>query len=282
MAIDSQNSGALIETQVQAMLVEPLAAESIVLNAGPTLFNSSAPVRIPTISGNTGASWVAENEEIPEGNAPTWGELELMPTDRKSLKVIVRVSNELIRMAKIGVSSVLQNKIVADMQGALDDALLTGNPVAGMASENEITGILNQPGVDTAPFNADVDSILDGLAHMAANEKTPNKIFMSGADFFAIRKLKDGHGQYLLQPDVTQAGAYQLQGIPVTATNKLPEGTAIMADMKDIAVVRDEHARVDLLTERYAEFDQVGIRVATRYDLGLIRDTGVLVLNNGA
>ena len=270
MAIDSQNSGALIETQVQAMLVEPLAAESIVLNAGPTLFNSSAPVRIQTISGNTGASWVAENEEIPEGNAPTWGELELMPTDRKSLKVIVRVSNELIRMAKIGVSSVLQNKIVADMQGALDDALLTGNPVAGMASENEITGILNQPGVDTAPFNADVDSILDGLAHM------------SGADFFAIRKLKDGHGQYLLQPDVTQAGAYQLQGIPVTATNKLPEGTAIMADMKDIAVVRDEHARVDLLTERYAEFDQVGIRVATRYDLGLIRDTGVLVLNNGA
>lgn len=277
MAIDSQNSGALIETQVQSMLVEPLAAESIVLNAGPTLFNSSAPVRVPTITGDTGATWVAENEQIPEGTAPTWGELELMPTDRKSLKVIVRVSNELIRMAKIGVSSVLQNKIVADMQGALDDALLTGTGTA-----NEITGILNQPGVETAPFNADVDSILDGLAHMAANEKTPNKIFMSGADFFAIRKLKDGHGQYLLQPDVTQAGAYQLQGIPVTATNKLAAGTAIMADMKDIAVVRDEHARVDLLTERYAEFDQVGIRVATRYDLGLIRDTGALILSNGA
>lgn len=277
MAIDSQNSGALIETQVQSMLVEPLAAESIVLNAGPTLFNSSAPVRIPTIAGDTGASWVAENEEIPEGTAPAWGELELMPTDRKSLKVIVRVSNELIRMAKIGVSSVLQNKIVADVQAALDDALLTGP-----GETNEITGILNQKDVETAPFNADVDTILDGLAFMATNEKTPNKIFMSGADFFAIRKLKDGNGQYLLQPDVTQAGAYQLQGIPVTATNKLPEGTAIMADMKDIAVVRDEHARVDLLTERYAEFDQVGIRVATRYDLGLIRSEGVLVLNNGA
>lgn len=270
---NTTNSNALIETKVQSMLVEPLQAESVVLNAGPTLFNSAEPIRVPTISGETGAAWVGENEEIPEGNAPTFGELSLMPTDRKSLKTIVRVSNELIRMAKIGVSSVLQNKIVTDVRSALDDALLTGD-----GEEDTITGILNQENVTKAPFDADVDSILDALAYMAANETAPTKFFMSGADFFTIRKLKDNNGRYLLQPDVTQAGQYQLQGIPVTATNKLPTGTAIAANMPDIAVVRDEDARVNLLTERYAEFDQVGIRVTTRYDLGVIRKEGVLIL----
>lgn len=276
MAVDSSTAPSLIPTQVRNMLIEPLQAASIVLSSGPTIFDSSTPIRIPTISGETNAAWVGESELIPEGGEPTFGEIELMPTERKSLKSIVRVSNELIRMAQVGVSQVLQNKLVSDVRNQLDDALLDGDGANG-----SITGLLNQPGLEVAPFAADVDTVLDGLAYMSANETTPNRLFMSGADFFTIRKLKDADGRYLLQPDVTQAGQYQLQGVPVTVTNKLAEGTAILAKMDDIAVVRDLDARVTLLPERYAEFDQVGIRVVTRYDLGVIRPESVLILRTG-
>jgi HK97 family phage major capsid protein len=36
---------------------------------------------------------------------------------------------------------------------------------------------------------------------------------------------------------------------------------------------------VTLLAERYGEFDQVGIRVTARFDIGLLNPEGVVVLD---
>jgi hypothetical protein len=44
-----------------------------------------------------------------------------------------------------------------------------------------------------------------------------------------------------------------LFGIPVTITNKLADGLAILADMSNVAIARDVAPSVTLLTERYAE-----------------------------
>lgn len=272
------NGNSLVVEQVSSMLVEPLRAASVVLSAGPTIFNSSEPIRIPTITGDSNPVWTGENEKIDDSDSFDFGEMELMPTSRKSIKTIVRVSNELVRMAKMGVSAVLQRKIVEDVRAMLDDALLAGN-----GADDTVTGILNQASVPrVAADPADPDSVLTGLATLAAAESTPNRIIMSGSDFFEIRGLKDADGRYLLQPDITRAGAYQLQGVPVTVTNKLAAGTAIMGDMGAVAVVRDEDARVNILNEKYADYDQTGIRVVTRYDLGIIRPESLLILDTAA
>ena len=278
MAVDSNTGNSLIQEQVANMLVEPLTAASAILSApGVTVFNSSEPLRVPTLNTPVETNWVGENEEIPEG-AASFGEIELMPTNRKSIKSIVRVSNELIRMAKMGVSAVLQNRIVTDARDKLDTAMIQGD-----GAGDTVTGLLNQPGIESAPFDAtDPDTILDALAFMSANEVTPTRVLMSGKDFFDVRKLKDGDGRYLLTDSITEDARYQLHGVPVTVTNKLPKGKAIAANMPDIAVVRDVDPRVTLLPERYAEFDQVGIRVVTRYDLGVLRNEGVLILDAGA
>ena len=277
MAVDSTTANTLIQEQVANFLVEPLTAASVVLGAtpGPTTFVSSEPLRIPTMAGTFNPSWVGENEKIPDDESADFGEIELMPTARKSIKTIVRVSNELIRMATVGVSSVLQNRVVADVRDKLDTALLMGDGV-----DDTVTGILEQPGVETAPLDlADPDTILDGLAWLAGNEITPNRLIMNGTDFFAVRKLKDADGRGLLQSDLTGDATYRLHGVPVSVSNKVPAGRAVLADMSQIAVVRDEDARVTILNERYADFDQVGIRVVSRYDLGLIRPEGVLILD---
>lgn len=278
MATDSTNANSLIVDQVSTMLVEPLQAASVVLAASPTVFNSSEPLRVPTLSGDTNPSWVGENELIPDGDDLDFGEIELMPTARKSIKTIVRVSNELIRMATVGVSAVLQRRVVNDVRQALDDGLLLGD-----GAGDTVTGLMEQP-YETAPFDpADPDGILDALAELAGREVTPNRIFMSGADFFTIRKLKDADGRYLIQSDIT-AGVttHRLHGIPVTVTNKLQPGQAWMGDMSDVAVVRDLDAQVTILNERYAEYDQTGIRVVTRYDLGSLREESGLILGGAA
>lgn len=277
MATGSTNANSLIQEQVASFLVQPLEKASVILNAGATLFDSSEPLRIPTITERFNPAWVGENELIPEDEVTT-GEISLMPTNRKSIKVITRVSNELIRMATVSVSSVLEQRIVSDVRLKLDDALLSGDGL-----DNSITGLLKQPGVTTGAFDATKpDTIIDGIGSLNALEVTPNRIIVSGADFTSLRKLKDSNGRYLLTPDITAGAVGSLFGIPVSVTNKLAAGTAIVADMSAIAVVRDIDPRVDILNERYADYDQVGIRVVTRYDLGLIRPYAVAVLKSAA
>lgn len=62
---------------------------------------------------------------------------------------------------------------------------------------------------------------------------------------------------------MTKDVTYRLFGIPVTVTNKLDDGTAVLADTGLIAVARDLAPSVTLLSERYAEYDEQAIRVVT-------------------
>src|SRR5699024_3717590 len=214
MATDSTNANTLIKEQVANFLVQPLERASVILNAGATVFNSSEPLRIPTIAEGVNPTWVGENELIPEDEVTT-GEISLMPTNRKSLKVITRVSNELIRMATVGVSNVLEQRIVSDVRTKLDDALLSGDGAA-----NSITGLLNQPGVTNGAFDAsDPDSIIDAIGSLNALEVNPNRIIVSGADFTSLRKLKDNGGRYLLTPDITAGAVGSSVGTRVSVTS---------------------------------------------------------------
>lgn len=277
MANDTVSANSLIREKVANMLVQPLQASSVILNAGATIFDSSEPLRIPTIEEGVNPEWVGENELIPEDEVTT-GEISLMPSDRKSIKIITRVSNELIRQATIGVSGVLESRLVADVRNKLDTALLMGDG-GGDTPDNSILGVVNQPGVTTGVFDAaDPDSVIDAIGALNALEVNPTRLIVSGADFTEMRKLKDNSGRYLLTPDISAGAVGSIHGIPVSITNKLEAGTAVLADMSAIAVVRDIDPRVDILKERYADYDQTGIRVVTRYDLGLIRPNAVAIL----
>jgi HK97 family phage major capsid protein len=56
------------------------------------------------------------------------------------------------------------------------------------------------------------------------------------------------------------------------------ESTIILADMSQVTVGRDLDISVVLLEERYADFDQIGIRVTARFDIAPLNAEGVVVL----
>jgi len=274
MAQSTANHPELLQEQVSSLLIEPLEAQSVVLAAGPRIFDTASPLRIPKLVGSGEASWTGENELISEHDIE-FDEVQLMPSDRKSVKTLIRFSNELLRQSVIGLDSVLKTRLVADVARKLDDAFLTGD-----GDEDSVTGIINQPDVQTGVLDAtEPDSFLDALALASAAEVQPNRWIISGEDFYAVRKIKDGNGQYILESDITTGTTYRLFGVPVTVTNKLPTGTAILANMAEVAVARDTNPTVKLLDQRYAEYDQQAIRVTARYDLGLLRPEGVIILN---
>ena len=282
MALGTANIGELLNDQISSLLVQPLEAASVVLSSGVRIFDSPGVLRVPKLTGSSAVGFVAENDEIPSTHATTFDEVVLMPTERKSIKVIERFSRESVRQSVIGLDAVLKARLVKVVGDHLDTALLTGTGLDALdAPDDSITGLINQPDVETGTFDpADPDSILDGIAALNANEVTPNRIFLSGADFAVMRKIKEttGSKRYLLQPDPSRAAGHTLFEVPVTVSNKVPTGTAVIADMSTVAVVRDTAPSITVLSERYAEFDQVGLRVTTRYDLGLLAPEAVAVL----
>lgn len=276
MSESTTTNPTLVKDQVSSLLVQPLEAASVVLASGPRIFDSSEPLKIPRLVSSTVPGYVAEGAQIPDTHDVGFDEISLMPTTRRSIKSILRFTNELARSATIGLDAVLKARLVNDVATKLDTELLTGTGATG-----SITGIINQANVQTGALDVtDADSLLDGIALATAAEVTPNRWFVSGADFIAIRKLKDTSGKYLLESDLTKDATYRLFGIPVTVTNKLAEGKAVLADMSQVAVVRDVNPSVTVLSERYAEYDEIGLRVVCRYDLGLLHPEGVVVLTD--
>lgn len=274
MAQSTADHPELLQEQVSSLLIEPLETQSVVLAAGPRIFDTASPLRIPKLVGSGEASWTGEGELITEHDID-FDEVRLMPTDRKSVKTLIRFSNELLRQSVIGLDQVLKTRLVADVARKIDDAFLTGD-----GADGSVTGIVNQPDVQTGVLDAtEPDSLLDALALASAAEVQPNRWILSGADFFAIRKIKDNSGNYILESDITTGTTYSLFGVPVTVTNKLPAGTAILANMAEVAIARDTNPTVKLLDQRYAEYDEQAIRVTARYDLGLLRPEGVIILN---
>ncbi len=276
MSESTTTNPTLVKDQVSSLLVQPLEAASVVLASGPRIFDSSEPLKIPRLVSSTVPGYVAEGAQIPDTHDVGFDEISLMPTTRRSIKSILRFTNELARSATIGLDAVLKARLVNDVATKLDTELLTGTGATG-----SITGIINQAGVQTGALDVtNADSLLDGIALATAAEVTPNRWFVSGADFIAIRKLKDTSGKYLLESDLTKDATYRLFGIPVTVTNKLAAGKAVLADMSQVAVARDVNPSVTVLSERYAEFDEIGLRVVCRYDLGLLHPEGVVVLTD--
>ncbi len=277
--------GALTQEEVARLLVEPLLAEAVTLEAGPQVFDShGVPLNIPKITALAlNDPWRAENVLIAESD-PTYGELVLLPSSLKSLKVIHRVSNELARNAVTNIATVLSTALVKRVANALDAAFLVGDGAA-----STVLGIANATGVQTiaAVGIPNVDDLHDavGLA-LGANAK-PSAWFMNPRDFITLRKTKDSGGSYLVQPDPTEANKFVLVGIPVYVTTQIPknggagtnESRIILADMSQVAVGRDQDVSVALLAETFADFDQLGIRVTARFDIGLLNAAGVVVLN---
>lgn len=276
MVESTTTNPSLLAEQVSSLLVQPLEAASVVLGSGPRIFDTASELRIPKLVSGSTPGFVGEGGLIPDTADIAFDEVRLMPNERKSIKTIMRFTSELVRQSAIGIDAVMKARLVKDVSDLLDDSLLQG---AGTG--DSITGITKQTGVTTGELDVtDPDSLLDAIAALNAIEVTPNRWFLSGADFAALRKVKEGTAskRYLLEPDPSKQSGTTLFGIPATVTNKLPAGTAVLADMSTVAIARDTSPSVTVLNERYAEYDQVGLRVTCRYDLGLLHPEAVSVL----
>lgn len=92
--------------------------------------------------------------------------------------------------------------------------------------------------------------------------------------------------RYIFDPSTIQNGtALQLFGLPVIVTDNIPavstKDRVALVDMSKVVVARvarDVDAEVKILDQTWGDYDSVGIRVVTRYDVALLQAKVVTLL----
>ena len=85
----------LLQEQVAQVLVQPLEAASVVLSSGRADLRHRQLATHPQLTAGATVGFVGEGELIPEADVD-FGEVTLMPSTRKSLKTLIRFTNELV------------------------------------------------------------------------------------------------------------------------------------------------------------------------------------------
>lgn len=283
MAIEvTSGNSTLIQSQVSSLLVQPLEQASTFLAAGPVILDSSSPVRVPRIVNGVTAGFVAEGAQITDGDV-AFDEVTLLPSTMKGLKVLVKLSNELIRTSVVGLEAVLRTRLVTDVANALDAALWDGT-----GASNTIKGIFRQTGIATGVLNlSDPDSLIDGLATAQGNKISPTHWVMTSSSWATLRKNKiaaTGSKQYLFDPNGGIAGGTELRlfGLPVLVTDNIPavstKNRVGLVDFSKVVVARDVDAEVKILDQTWGDYDSIGIRVVSRWDTALLQSKAVTLL----
>lgn len=284
MAVGTNNATELTQEQVAKILVKPLEEAAKFLAAGPRIFDTASPLRIPKLGGPTVVTWVGENEQIPEAN-PDFDEVELLPSSMKSLKTLTRYSNELARQSVVALDAALKDRLVTDVAAKLDSQLFG----AGGDGTTTPQGLFAWAGTQTLAIDGvlSLDDLHDAEAVALGENVNTSQLrwVMTSRELVDLRKVKDTDGRYIVQPDVTAAGGYTLLGHPVIVTNRIPDttggtptGRAALVDFSQVAVARDVAPTVKILDQTYGDWDQMAIRVVCRYDAKPLNPEAVIKL----
>jgi HK97 family phage major capsid protein len=291
--IGTAGAGAeLTSEQVARILVNPLQARSVVLAAGPRVFDSQGdPLSIPKLAPMSAVGMTAENVAVPESD-PVFSEVQLLPSSLKSFKRGYRISNELVRHSVLAIATVMGQAIVERTALEIDAAMLTG-------TSNTITGFTSMAGTSGVTLGASVvptiDNLLDAQGSLlAANASLDTASWFMHPDMFTrLRKIREGSGTgtYMLMngdagiAEGTPTGpgtTFRLLGVPVRVSTQVPGaqagGKLILADMNQVAVGRDTAPSLGVFTETFADSDQRYLRVVARYDIKPLNAAGVYII----
>lgn len=193
------------------------------------------------------------------------------------------VSDELLNDSVFNLENYISTEFARRIGAKEEEAFLVGN------GEGKPTGIFNDTGgaelgVTAASTTAiTADEIIDLVFSLKAPYRKNAVFIMNDATVKAIRKLKDGQGQYLWQPSLTTGTPDTLLNCPIYTSAYAP---TIASGVKSIAFgdfgyywIADRQGRsFKRLNELFATTGQVGFLASQRVDGKLILPEAIKVL----
>ena len=275
--------GYLAPDEFERTLVTALEEENIFRKLAKVIQTSSGDRKIPVVTTHGSASWLDEEELIPESDE-AFGQTSI---GAFKLGTFIKVSDELLNDSVFDLQSYITSEFARRIGHKEEDAFFVGDAAGKPTGIFHTTGGA-QIGVTAAGSTAlTVDEVID-LFYSLKSPYRRNAVFvMNDATVKAIRKLKDGQGQYLWQPAMTANTPDSILNRPVYTSAYVP---TIAAGAKSIAFgdfgyywIADRQGRsFKRLNELFAITGQVGFMATQRVDGKLILPEAIKVLQQKA
>lgn len=271
--------GYLVPDEFENTLVEALEEENIFRQMAKIIQTSSGDRKIPVVATKGTASWMDEEGAYPESD-DSFGQVSI---GAYKLGTMIKVYEELLNDSVFDLQSYITREFARRIGSREEEAFFTGNGTGKPLGILAATGGA-ETGITAASATAVTADELIDLYYSLRSPYRRNAVWtLNDSTVKAIRKLKDGNGQYLWQPGITAGAPDMILGRPVRTSTYMPE---IAAGAKTIAFgdfsyywIADRQGRsFKRLNELFAATGQVGFLASQRVDGKLVLPEAVKVL----
>ena len=271
--------GYTVPDEFDKQLNEGLEDENIMRGLVHIIRTGSGEHKIPIVASHGTGSWVEEEQQIPESD-DAFSQVTL--TAHK-FATMIRISRELLNDSTFDLAAYISHEFVRRAGAAEEQAILTGD------GSHKPIGLLHdtlgaQVGVTTASATAiTADELIDMQHSLKSGYRRKAVWIMTDATISAIRKLKDGQGQYIWQPGIKEGAPDMLFNQRVLMSNYMPliatgNKVILYGDFSYYWLAEREGRTLERLNELYAVTDQVGFKMTERLDGRLILPEAVKCL----
>jgi len=271
--------GYLVPDEFQRTLIEALQEQNIFRQFAKVITTSSGDRKIPVVASKGSASWIDEEAAYPESD-DTFGQVSI---GAYKLATMIKISEELLNDSAFDMAGYIAREFARRIGAAEEEAFFTGNGSGRPLGILAATGGA-ETGVTAASATAiTMDEVMDLFYSLRAPYRRHAVFMMNDATVKALRKLKNGNGDYLWQPSVTAGTPDTLLNRPVYTSAYMPTiaasaKTIVFGDLSFYWVADRAGRSFKRLNELYAPTGQVGFLSSERVDGKLILPEAVKVM----
>ena len=272
----NSEGGYLVPEEFENRVIDKLTQLNVIRRYAHVI-RTASPRKIPVEASAGVATWIAEEGQY-QGTDPAFGQVTL---DAFKVGQMIKVSDELLEDSAFDLAGYLADQLAKAIAVAEETAFCTGN------GSGKPTGIFTASGGDVgvtaaATDKVTADELIDLIYSLKAPYRQNARFYMNDTTIKAVRKLKDGNGQYLWQPAMAEGLPSTLLGFPVETTYapEIAAGAYVIAfgDLDYYWIADRTDMDVRRLNELYAENGQVGFRGSRRVDAKMVQSEAVKLL----
>ena len=275
--------GYLVPDEFEHTLVQKLTAANVLRPLCHVIQTSYGDRKIPVVASKGTADWVDEEGTYPLSD-DSFSQVVL---GAYKLATMIKVSEELLSDSIFDIEGYVSEQFGKRIGDKEEDAFLTGNGVSKPIGILHTTGGA-EVGVTTAGAAAITgDELIDLVYSLRAPYRKSAVFVLNDTTVKLLRKLKDGDGQYLWRPGITENAPDTILGHRIVTSEFMP---GVSAGNKSIAFgdfsyywIADRQGRTfKRLNELYATTGQIGFLASQRLDGKLILPEAIKVLQQKA
>lgn len=271
--------GYLCPEEYEKKLVEALEEEVFFRSLATVIHTSSGDRKIPIVTSKGEAAWIDEGGQFPESD-DSFGQTSI---GAHKLATMIKVSDELLNDSVFNIEQYISKEFGRRIGTKEEEAFFVGD------GTGKPIGIFNktggaETGVTAATTGITFDDVMDLYYSLRAPYRNKATWILNDSTVKAIRKLKDGNGNYIWQPSVREGEPDRILNRPYRTSIYVPElaaGSRVMAfgDFSYYWIADRQGRSFKRLNELYATTGQVGFLASERVDGKLILPEAVKTLD---